>query len=77
MKSLIFGYGITGRSFARYLRKKGIDFDIYDEKVKGPVRFLDDRSPPEVNIFWQLFWLCFLFVHLSLLAAAFTLNNAQ
>jgi UDP-N-acetylmuramoylalanine--D-glutamate ligase len=54
MKSLIFGYGITGRSFARYLRKKGIDFDIYDEKVKGPVRFLDDRSPPEVNIFWQL-----------------------
>ena len=34
MKSLIFGYGITGRSFARYLTDKGIDFDIYDEEVR-------------------------------------------
>ena len=32
MRSLIFGYGITGQSFERYLIKKGIDFDIYDEE---------------------------------------------
>ena len=36
MKSLIFGYGITGQSFERYLIKKGIAFDIYDENLKGP-----------------------------------------
>ena len=32
MKSLIFGYGITGQSFDRYLTKQGINFDIYDKK---------------------------------------------
>jgi UDP-N-acetylmuramoylalanine-D-glutamate ligase len=36
MKSLIFGYGITGQSFERYLNKKGIDFEIYDEEITGP-----------------------------------------
>ena len=36
MKSLIFGYGITGQSFERYLAKKGKAFEIYDENVKGP-----------------------------------------
>jgi len=36
MKSLIFGYGITGQSFERYLNKKGIDFEIYDVEIIGP-----------------------------------------
>ncbi|MDA8709414.1 Mur ligase family protein [Gammaproteobacteria bacterium] len=36
MKSLIFGYGITGQSFERYLTKKDIAFDIYDKNLKGP-----------------------------------------
>ncbi|MDA9936023.1 Mur ligase family protein [Gammaproteobacteria bacterium] len=36
MKSLIFGYGITGQSFERYLTKKDIAFDIYDKNIKGP-----------------------------------------
>ena len=35
MKSLIFGYGVTGQSFERYLKNKGIGFEIYDEKVTG------------------------------------------
>ena len=35
MKSLIFGYGVTGQSIARYLKKKGKAFEIYDENVKG------------------------------------------
>ena len=36
MKSLIFGYGLTGKSFDRYLSKKGINFDIYDEEITHP-----------------------------------------
>ena len=31
MKSLIFGYGQTGKSFERYLKNKNIIFDIYDD----------------------------------------------
>ena len=33
MKSLIFGYGQTGKSFERYLKNKNIIFDIYDDNV--------------------------------------------
>ena len=33
MKSLIFGYGITGQSFDRYLTKRGLEFDIYDNNT--------------------------------------------
>ena len=36
MKSLIFGYGVTGQSIGRYLEKKSKAFEIYDENVKGP-----------------------------------------
>ena len=35
MKSLIYGYGITGKSFERYLIKKNIDFDIYDINISN------------------------------------------
>ena len=31
MKSLIFGYGQTGKSFENYLENKSISFDIYDD----------------------------------------------
>ena len=31
MKSLIFGYGQTGKSFENYLENKNISFDIYDD----------------------------------------------
>ena len=33
MKSLIFGYGQTGKSFEKYLTNKNIVFDIYDDDV--------------------------------------------
>ena len=36
MKSLIFGYGITGQSFERYLTKTGKAFEIYDANIEGP-----------------------------------------
>ena len=40
MTSLIFGYGMTGQSFDRYLTKNGVKFDIYDVKhVEHPNAF--------------------------------------
>ena len=36
MKSLIFGYGVTGQSFERYLKKKNIVFEIYDANLIRP-----------------------------------------
>tara|TARA_B100000475_G_scaffold30491_1_gene20223 strand:- start:531 stop:1565 length:1035 start_codon:yes stop_codon:yes gene_type:complete len=33
MKSLIYGYGETGKSFERYLIKKNLDFEIYDQNI--------------------------------------------
>ena len=30
MRSLIYGYGETGKSFERYLNKQNKDFDIFD-----------------------------------------------
>ena len=46
MKSLIFGYGVTGQSFERYLEKKGEAFEIYDANVKGQniINILPDRK---------------------------------
>ena len=34
MKALIYGFGKTGASFQRYLRKKNISFDIFDANIK-------------------------------------------
>ena len=31
MKSLIIGYGVTGKSFEKYLTAKSVNFDIFDE----------------------------------------------
>ncbi|MBU28090.1 MAG: UDP-N-acetylmuramoylalanine--D-glutamate ligase [Flavobacteriales bacterium] len=33
MKSLIYGYGVTGKSFERYLTNKNIPFDIFDKNI--------------------------------------------
>ena len=49
MKSLIFGYGVTGQSIGRYLEKKGKAFEIYDENVKGPNIF--NALPNQKNSF--------------------------
>ena len=45
MKALIIGYGSTGKSFERYLIKKSIKFDIFDEdtsKLSDKKNTLDD-----------------------------------
>ena len=33
MKSLIYGYGVTGKSFERYLKAKNIEYDIFDDGI--------------------------------------------
>ena len=33
MKSLIYGYGVTGKSFERYLKKKKVAYDIFDHNI--------------------------------------------
>ena len=33
MKSLIYGYGETGKSFERYLQKKSLEFKIFDKNI--------------------------------------------
>tara|TARA_B100001093_G_scaffold512003_1_gene581031 strand:- start:362 stop:1402 length:1041 start_codon:yes stop_codon:yes gene_type:complete len=33
VKSLIYGYGKTGKSFERYLKRKNKDFDIFDSNI--------------------------------------------
>ena len=33
MKSLIYGYGETGKSFERYLNKDNKDFEIFDSNI--------------------------------------------
>ena len=33
MKSLIYGYGETGKSFERYLQKKNLEFKIFDKNI--------------------------------------------
>ena len=44
-RSLILGYGITGKSFEAYLSKRNINFDILDEQ-KGfiPDNFTSTES---------------------------------
>jgi UDP-N-acetylmuramoylalanine-D-glutamate ligase len=41
MKSLIYGYGITGKSFERYLKVKNIEYDIYDKSLDSEILKLE------------------------------------
>ena len=43
-KSLILGYGITGKSFANYLTKKKLNFEIYDKNFEFEVLGRMDES---------------------------------
>ena len=50
MKSLIFGYGQTGKSFERYLKNKNIIFDIYDDDTnKLPKAYQGKKIKPSFN----------------------------
>ena len=55
MKSLIFGYGVTGQSIGRYLEKKGKAFEIYDENVKGPNIFNTLPNQKKLNSYEMVY----------------------
>tara|TARA_B100001059_G_scaffold225276_1_gene252273 strand:- start:1434 stop:2474 length:1041 start_codon:yes stop_codon:yes gene_type:complete len=44
MKSLIYGYGETGKSFERYLNKKNKKFEIFDNNLDGFRKEFDLRA---------------------------------
>lgn len=58
MRSLIIGYGSTGKSFERYLEKESIKFDIYDEdksKLSDKKNTLDDIKSNKVLEYTKLY----------------------
>ena len=58
MKSLIFGYGSTGKSFERYLTKKSIKFDIFDEdasKLSDKKNTLNDIKNKKIFEYTKLY----------------------
>ena len=56
MKSLIYGYGETGKSFERYLQKKNLEFKIFDKNIiEYNKDYYSDRDiKPEESIFLRL-----------------------
>jgi prephenate dehydrogenase len=44
MKSLIYGYGETGKSFERYLNKKNKQFEIFDNNLDDFRKEFDLRA---------------------------------
>ena len=58
IKSLIIGYGATGKSFEKYLNKNSIDFDIFDEdrsKLESKKNILNNLNDGSVNSYENLF----------------------
>lgn len=58
MKSLIIGYGTTGKSFEKYLTENSIDFDIFDEdkaKLESKKNTLDCLNDQSISIYESLY----------------------
>ncbi len=55
MKALVFGYGITGQSISRYLEKKGIAFEVYDQNLKGPNIFNNLPDQKKLNSYEMVY----------------------
>ena len=53
MKSLIYGYGITGKSFEKYLIRNNIEYDIYDDDKS---LYISDRFTSELNKNWDVIY---------------------
>ena len=62
MKSLIYGYGKTGKSFERFLKNRDIDFDIFDANIEEFYKSYDFKKYSQIlcspgisrNIFKEL-----------------------
>ena len=58
MKSLIIGYGVTGKSFEKYLTANSINFDIFDEdesKLENKKNILDSLSVESISDYKKLY----------------------
>ena len=58
MKSLIIGYGVTGKSFEKYLTANSINFDIFDEdesKLENKKNILDSLSFESISDYKKLY----------------------
>ena len=56
MKSLIYGYGKTGKSFARFLESKEYKFDIYDDNLPKYSKKIDLKKYNQI--------LCLSLIHI-------------
>ena len=48
MKSLIYGYGKTGKSFARFLESKKQKFDIFDDNLPKYSKKIDFKKYDQI-----------------------------
>ena len=58
MKSLIIGYGVTGKSFEKYLIANSIDFDIFDDdesKLENKKNTLDCLNVESISDYKNLY----------------------
>tara|TARA_B100001989_G_scaffold136798_1_gene96901 strand:+ start:24550 stop:25620 length:1071 start_codon:yes stop_codon:yes gene_type:complete len=58
MKSLIIGYGVTGKSFEKYLTANSINFDIFDEdgsKLENKKNILDCLNVESISDYKNLY----------------------
>ena len=62
MKTLIYGYGKTGKSFERFLKNRNIDFDVFDANIEKFSKSYDYKKYSQIlcspgisrNIFKEL-----------------------
>ena len=65
MKSLIIGYGVTGKSFEKYLTANSINFDIFDEdesKLENKKNILDSLSFESISDYKKLYILSLIHI---------------
>ena len=58
MKSLIIGYGTTGKSFEKFLSTNSISFDIFDEdktKLENKKNILDCLNDESISDYVNLY----------------------
>ena len=75
MKSLIIGYGTTGKSFEKFLASNSISFDIFDEdktKLENKKNILDCLNDESISDYVNLYispgiqlkkYLCYFWFH--------------
>ncbi|MDB4252774.1 Mur ligase family protein [Gammaproteobacteria bacterium] len=53
MKSLIYGYGVTGRSIERYLIKNNVEYEIFDDNKE---LYISEKFTNELEAAWYVIY---------------------